>query len=739
MSFTLHGIPVSRGIAIGRAYLIAPAALDVAHYLIEAERIEAEIERFRTALGAVRRELDVLRADLTDDTPTEVAAFIDVHAMILGDAMLVQETIDLIRTRRYNVEWALTEQLDVLAGHFDDIEDEYLRERKADIEQVVERVLKALAGAPSAAQALDRAAGNGRDEMIVVAHDIAPADMMQFKTQSFQAFVTDLGGRTSHTAIVARSLGIPAAVGVQHASALIRQDDLIIVDGDQGIVIVDPAPIVLEEYSYRQSEKALEQRKLQRLKFSPAQTLCGTKIDLLANIELPDDAKAAVDAGAVGVGLFRTEFLFMSKVRMPEEEEQFAAYKRAVELMHGMPVTIRTIDVGADKPLDVYDEGYETAPNPALGLRAIRWSLSEPQMFLTQLRAILRASAFGQVKILVPMLAHAQEIDQTLDLINEAKRQLDAAGLAYDPNVRVGAMIEIPAAAIALPLFLKRVDFLSIGTNDLIQYTLAIDRADNAVAHLYDPLHPAVLHLIAFTLREAKRAGVPVSVCGEMAGDPALTRLLLGMGLTEFSMHPSQLLVVKQEILRAHLKALEKPTADVLASFEPEEVQAALARLASAEPRADVAAWSRGEPSGRAWRRRGLKRGGGARPPARLGSIASAAMRYAFPQTQTQTQPSSPSPGPTAARVHCRSGSSGRPGCFAQCAPPAPHTGQSGCRAIFIVFHSIRSESSIISRPTSVAPMPPITRSASAACIAPMMPTVGANTPIVEHATSSNG
>nr|WP_233621115.1 phosphoenolpyruvate--protein phosphotransferase [Burkholderia multivorans] len=590
VSFTLHGIPVSRGIAIGRAYLIAPAALDVAHYLIEANRIDAEVERFRTALDAVHRELEALRADLTDDTPSEVGAFIDVHAMILGDAMLVQETIDLIRTRRYNVEWALTEQLDLLTRHFDDIEDEYLRERKADIEQVVERVLKALAGAPSAAQALDGAAANGTSEMIVVAHDIAPADMMQFKTQSFQAFVTDLGGRTSHTAIVARSLGIPAAVGVQHASALIRQDDLIIVDGDQGIVIVDPAPIVLEEYSYRQSEKLLEQRKLQRLKFSPTQTLCGTPIALYANIELPDDAKAAVDAGAVGVGLFRSEFLFMHQKEMPEEEEQFAAYKRAVEWMKGMPVTIRTIDVGADKPLEALDEGYETAPNPALGLRAIRWSLSEPQMFLTQLRAILRASAFGQVKILIPMLAHAQEIDQTLDLIREAKRQLDDAGLAYDPNVRVGAMIEIPAAAIALPLFLKRFDFLSIGTNDLIQYTLAIDRADNAVAHLYDPLHPAVLHLIAYTLREAKRAGVPVSVCGEMAGDPALTRLLLGMGLTEFSMHPSQLLVVKQEILRAHLKSLEKPTADVLAAFEPEEVQAALKRLAVAEPRAGAAA-----------------------------------------------------------------------------------------------------------------------------------------------------
>ena len=580
MSFTLHGIPVSRGIAIGRAYLIAPAALDVDHYLIEPTQIEGEVKRFRAAQQVVHQELDDLRADLAADAPTEMGAFLDVHSMILNDAMLVQETIDLIRTRRYNVEWALTEQLERLTRHFDEVEDEYLRERRADIEQVVERVLKALAGATGS---LVNGTHGRCDEMIVVAHDIAPADMMQFKTQTFQGFVTDLGGRTSHTAIVARSLGIPATVGVQHASALIRQDDLIIVDGDHGIVIVDPAPIVLEEYSYRQSEKALEARKLQRLKFSPTQTVCGARIELCANIELPEDAQAALDAGATGIGLFRTEFLFMNqKDRMPEEEEQFAAYKRAVELMNGMPVTIRTIDVGADKPLDSIGDEYETAPNPALGLRAIRWSLSEPHMFLTQLRAILRASAFGSVKILIPMLAHAREIDQTLDLIQEAKRQLDDAGLAYDPNVRVGAMIEIPAAAIALPLFLKRLDFLSIGTNDLIQYTLAIDRADNAVAHLYDPLHPAVLHLIAFTLREAKRVGVPVSICGEMAGDPALTRLLLGMGLTEFSMHPSQLLLVKQEILRAHLKSLEKPVADVLAAFEPEEVQAALERVAQA-------------------------------------------------------------------------------------------------------------------------------------------------------------
>nr|WP_284504718.1 phosphoenolpyruvate--protein phosphotransferase [Caballeronia sp. INDeC2] len=582
VSFTLHGIPVSRGIAIGRAYLIAPAALDVDHYLIEPDQIDAEIARFYAAQASVLAELEALRDDLSADAPSEMGAFINVHTMILNDAMLVQETIDLIRTRRYNVEWALTEQLEILGGYFDEIEDEYLRERKADVEQVVERLLKALAGAPTAASlVVHTAASNGHNEMIVVAHDIAPADMLQFKTQAFKGFVTDLGGRTSHTAIVARSLGIPASVGVQQASVLIRQNDLIIVDGDHGIVIVDPAPIVLEEYSYRQSEKVLEQRKLQRLKFSPTQTLCGTKIELCANIELPEDAQVAVEAGAMGVGLFRTEFLFMNhKDQLPEEEEQFEAYKRAVELMNGKPVTIRTIDVGADKPLDsMGGDGYETAPNPALGLRAIRWSLSEPQMFITQLRAILRASAFGPTKILIPMLAHAQEIDQTLDLIREAKRQLDEEGVAYDRQIRVGAMIEIPAAAIAVRLFLSRLDFLSIGTNDLIQYTLAIDRADNSVAHLYDPLHPAVLNLIAFTLREAKRAGVPVSVCGEMAGDPAVTRLLLGLGLTEFSMHPSQLLVVKQEILRSNLKAFEKPVADVLAAYEPAELQAALTAL----------------------------------------------------------------------------------------------------------------------------------------------------------------
>ena len=583
MPFTLHGIPVSRGIAIGRAHMLARAALDVSHYLVDEDKLDAEVERLRCARAAVRGELVTLKRDLPADAPEEMGAFLDVHAMILDDALLSQVPETLIRQRRYNAEWALTTQLEELIRQFGEIEDEYLRERKADIEQVVERILKALAGAPALAPAPVAVGCDPDAGMIVVAHDIAPADMLQFRGQTFAGFVTDLGGRTSHTAIVARSLDIPAAVGVHNASALIRQDDVIIIDGDTGIVIVDPSVAILEEYRHRRSEGELQKKRLERLRHTPTVTLDGTQIDLLANIEMPEDAAAAVKAGAVGVGLFRSEFLFMNRRgALPDEEEQFRAYRTAVESMQGLPVTIRTIDIGADKPLDIRDDVFETAPNPALGLRAIRWSLSEPAMFLTQLRALLRASAFGPVKILVPMLAHAREIDQTLDLLTRAKASLDADGLAYDPTVKVGAMIEIPAAVLILPVFLRRMDFLSIGTNDLIQYTLAIDRADNAVAHLYDPLHPAVLQLIARTIREGHLAGKPVSVCGEMAGDSAMTRLLLGMGLTEFSMHPSQLLSVKQQILRSDRPRLMREADRLLHACEPTEIEDALGALARA-------------------------------------------------------------------------------------------------------------------------------------------------------------
>jgi phosphotransferase system enzyme I (PtsI) len=577
-SFTLHGIPVSRGIAIGRAHKLAPAALDVKHYLVAEEHLAAAVSRLQLALAQVHKELQTLWNELPKDAPTELGAFIDVHALILSDPMISEAPLDIIRARHYNAEWALLTQIDELSAQFDEIEDPYLRERKADIQQVAERVLKVLMGT---AQILPATAGEDgfQAQMIIVAHDISPADMLQFRDRSFIGFVTDVGGQNSHTAIVARSLDIPAAVGMSGASTLIEQDDWLIIDGDAGVVIANPSALVLEQYRERQGAAARARKKLQKLKKTPAITKDGVEIQLMANIELPDDCPAAMEAGANGVGLFRSEFLFMGRnSKIPSEDEQFEQYKKAVVAMKGRPVTIRTLDIGADKPLD---QTEHTALNPALGLRAIRYCLAEPQIFLTQLRAILRASAFGKVRILIPMLAHAFEIDQSLAMIAQAKAELREQNVKFDDDVDVGAMIEIPAAALALPMFVKRMDFLSIGTNDLIQYTLAIDRVDYEVAHLYNPLHPAVLQLISMTIAAGHKAGIDVAVCGEMAGDVKLTRLLLGMGLREFSMHPAQLLSVKQEILNSDLARIMPQTRKIMRSMEPNVIADAVEQLQS--------------------------------------------------------------------------------------------------------------------------------------------------------------
>ncbi|WP_092279585.1 MULTISPECIES: phosphoenolpyruvate--protein phosphotransferase [unclassified Duganella] len=576
-SFTLHGIPVSRGIAIGRAHLLAPAALDVKHYLVAEEQVEAEVARLQQALAAVHKELQTLWNELPKDAPTELGAFIDVHALILSDPMISEAPLDIIRTRHYNAEWALLTQIDELSAQFDEIEDAYLRERKADIQQVAERVLKVLMGTEQMLPKADGGEDGFQPQMIIVAHDISPADMLQFRDRSFIGFVTDVGGQNSHTAIVARSLDIPAVVGMSGASTLVEQDDWLIIDGDAGVVIANPSPLVLEQYRERQLAAARVRKKLQKLKKTPAITKDGTEITLLANIELPDDCPAAMEAGANGVGLFRSEFLFMGRnSKIPSEDEQFEQYKKAVVAMKGRPVTIRTLDIGADKPLD---QSEQTALNPALGLRAIRYCLAEPQIFLTQLRAILRASAFGKVRILIPMLAHAFEIDQSLAMVAQAKAELREKNIKFDDDVDVGAMIEIPAAALALPMFVKRMDFLSIGTNDLIQYTLAIDRVDYEVAHLYNPLHPAVLQLISMTIAAGHKAGIDVAVCGEMAGDVKLTRLLLGMGLREFSMHPAQLLSVKQEILNSDLARIMPQTRKIMRSMEPNVIADAVEQL----------------------------------------------------------------------------------------------------------------------------------------------------------------
>lgn len=579
-SFLLHGIPVSRGIAIGRAHLLTPAALDVKHYLVPEEQVEAEVQRLQDAIAAVHHNLQELWTGLPKDAPTELGAFIDVHALILSDPMISEAPKGIIRSRHYNAEWALVTQIDELSAQFDEIEDAYLRERKYDIQQVAERVLKVLTGTALSVAPVFTDEDQPPPQMIVVAHDISPADMLAFRDRSFIGFVTDVGGQNSHTAIVARSLDIPAVVGMNQASRLVEQDDWLIVDGDAGVVICNPSQLVLEQYRARQITMAKARKRLLKLKKTPAITRDGTTITLLANIELPDDCPAALEAGANGVGLFRSEFLFMGRgaqaLRIPDEEEQFEQYRKAVLAMKGRPVTIRTLDVGADKPLDQTDH---TALNPALGLRAIRYCLAEPQMFLVQLRAILRASAFGKVRILIPMLAHAFEIDQTLGMIEQAKAQLRDEKIRFDEGIEVGAMIEIPAAALALPLFVRRMDFLSIGTNDLIQYLLAIDRVDYEVAHLYNPLHPAVLHLIASTIATGHKAGLDVAVCGEMAGDVKLTRLLLGMGLREFSMHPAQLLAVKQEILNTDLGVVTTRTRRILRAMEPGEIAAAVEQL----------------------------------------------------------------------------------------------------------------------------------------------------------------
>ena len=582
MTFNVHGIAVARGVAIGRAVLVGSSRLDVAHYFINVDQVDAEIDRVRAGRNAVVEELQRLQQDMPKDAPHELAALLDVHLMLLEDEMLTAGVKHWIRDRLYNAEWALTSQFEVIARQFDEMEDDYLRERKADLEQVVERVLRRMLGAPLPVVSAPRARrqqdlllGDTEDvPLVLIAHDLSPADMLQFKQSVFAGFVTDVGGKTSHTAIVARSMDIPAVVGARGASHLVRQDDWVIIDGDAGVVIVDPSPIILAEYGFKQRQGDLERERLSRLRNTPAVTLDGQRIELLANIEMPDDTLAAIKAGAVGVGLFRSEFLFMGRHgHLPDEEEQYRAYRAAVEGMQGLPVTIRTVDVGADKPLD--ESRRDGAHlNPALGLRAIRWCLTDPAMFLTQLRAILRAAAHGQVHLLIPMLAHGSEIRQTLALIEQARVQIDQRGEVHGP-VKLGAMIEIPAAALNVRVFLKYFDFLSIGTNDLIQYTLAIDRADESLASLYDPTHPAVLRLIAQTIAECDARGKDVSICGEMAGDTTLTRLLLGMGLRSFSMHPSQILAVKQEVLRADTAKLRIWAQQVLESEDPADLMVA--------------------------------------------------------------------------------------------------------------------------------------------------------------------
>lgn len=587
MPFTFSGIPVSNGIAIGRAVLLSASNHDIDHYFIETGEEGQEIQRLHNARDAVLGDLKVLRQQMPKDTPAEVDAILDVHIMMLHDNTLQEGVEHWILERHYNAQWALATQLKILTRQFDEMEDEYLRERRSDLEQVGTLLQNALSaqklGIPvGAAQTVSAsiAANTTEEPLIMVAHDVSPADMLHFRQSVFTGFITDVGGKTSHSAIVARSLGIPALVGSRNASRLIHQDDWIIIDGDHGVTIVDPSPLLLEEYQFRQRQAVLEREKLSRLRYAPTVTLDGQAVTVMANIELPGDAHKAHDAGAQGIGLFRTEFLFMNRTgslqQLPDEQEQYQAYKTALIAMPGHPVVIRTIDIGSDKPLDHNPDA--SSLNPALGLRAIRWSLKEPDIFLVQLRALLRAATHGELYILIPMLTHVWQIQQTFALLERAKASLQAEGIPHG-QAKIGAMIEVPAAALMIETFLHYFDFLSIGTNDLVQYTLAIDRADESVADLFDPLHPAVLQLIAKAIAQSNAAGKEICICGEMAGDTGMTRLLLGLGLRIFSMHPAQLLTVKNEILHSDASSLAPLAQALLQAQDPEQQQAALQDL----------------------------------------------------------------------------------------------------------------------------------------------------------------
>jgi phosphotransferase system enzyme I (PtsI) len=570
--FSIHGIGVSNGIAIGRAHLISNALLEVVQYDIEIKNIPLEVKRFEDAIAAVRVELNKIKSQLPSDSPKELSAFIDTHLMILNDKSLSSLPKSIIENEKCNAEWAIKKQMDSVVNQFDQIEDQYLRERKQDVIQVVERVIKILLGHSN-----QIAAKNKEKLTILVAHDISPADALHFKNHKYAAFVTDGGGVTSHTAILSRSLNIPSIVALQNARTLIRDNDLIIVDGSQGVVIVNPTIEIQKYYKSLQDSWSDEQEKLQRIKTKKSITKDGALIHLFANIEVPNDIISVNASGATGVGLFRTEFLFMNRQDMPDEEEQFQAYKKVAEAMGKRPVTIRTLDSGADKQTALNNK--KISPNPALGLRAIRLCLSEPKIFMTQLRAILRASQFGNIKILFPMLSSISELRQTKLLLERAKASLRKDKVKFNEKILIGGMIEIPAAAISADIFAQELDFLSIGTNDLIQYALAIDRTDDAVSHLYNPLHPAVLKLIALTIKSAHKYKKSIAVCGEMAGEPKLTKLLIGMGVEQLSMHPSHILSVKEQVLNSSIKNIKSSVLRLLNLNEVDKIETLLKKI----------------------------------------------------------------------------------------------------------------------------------------------------------------
>lgn len=573
MAITLTGSSVSSGIAVGKARVLHHGQLNIVEYTLPASSLDREVERLHQALDQARAQLQGIRAHIPDDTPQDIAAFIDTHLLMLDDSAFSRVPEGIIRERRCNAEWALKMQQDSLVQVFDSMEDPYLRTRRDDVEHVVRRIQQFLLRGE---QAIGAHETESDEPYVLIATDLAPSEMLWWQQQGIAALITEHGGPLSHTAIMARSLGIPALVGVVDAQHYIQDGEILVVDANNGALLCGLDDTRLKPFRRQQKTEQRNRRKLDKLRDEPARSLDGIDITLHANIELAEDIRAMQRVGATGVGLFRTEFLFMNRSQAPDEEEQYQSYRHAIKRLKGLPLTIRSLDLGADKEIV---PGTSSCTNPALGLRAVRLCLYDQELFRTQLRAILRASAHGPVKLLIPMLTSFQEIEQVKALLQQVRQQLARDKIAFDPNIPLGAMIEVPAAALCADIFARHFDFLSIGTNDLMQYTLATDRIDETVNHLFDPRHPGVLRLIDMVLKAANKTNTPVAMCGEMAGDTKLTRLLLALGLREFSAPPNCLPQVKQIIRTSHIRKLQKQLGKQLYSDNPLRIAARLAKL----------------------------------------------------------------------------------------------------------------------------------------------------------------
>ncbi|MFQ5642124.1 MAG: phosphoenolpyruvate--protein phosphotransferase [Thiogranum sp.] len=576
MSISIAGIGISRGIAIGPVYRLEQGDIEIYEAAIPRDLVEDEIARFRRSVRTARQQLRAIRNSIPETTPADITDFIDTHLLMLEDSLLTAAPVELIRQRQCNAEWALKIQRDALAKVFDEMDDPYLRTRKDDVDHVVSRILRILTGKEMCADPHNNDLLRGA---ILLAHDLTPAETALLQHQGIAGFVTESGGPLSHTAILARSLGLPAIVGTHITPHQIRDGDTVILDAARGELLADVDAATLKDYRRQQRQQQKRRSELKRLKDEPAVTGDGVRIHLVANVELREDVLAARRAGAEGIGLYRTEFLFMNRSDIPDEEEQLKQYLSVMKTLKGLPITIRTLDLGSDKECGAEPPGEHVSANPALGLRAIRLCLKHADLFRPQLRAILRASAKGPVRMMIPMLSSAHELNEVLTLVDDVRQELHREHLAFDLNMPIGGMIEVPAAALSATLFARKLDFLSIGTNDLIQYALAIDRMDDEVTYLYDPLHPAVLRLIKMVIDAGRKHDVPVAMCGEMAGDTRYTRLLLGMGLTDFSVHPTALLEVKDAIHRSRVADVTATADSILEQDDPVEIVAQLDAL----------------------------------------------------------------------------------------------------------------------------------------------------------------